>query len=109
MRAAIMRPRNIENPHHRRSIYGFQTPAIWRVATLSRFHTFVVEIPDEFQDQLDEMPALKTSFDALTPGRQRADLLYFSAPKQFKTRQARIEKWMQPILAGKGLNDDCRR
>ena len=63
-------------------------------------------VPDEFQQQLDEMPELKTAFDALTPGRQRAYLLYFSAPKQSKTRQSRVEKWTQPILAGKGLNDD---
>ena len=62
-------------------------------------------IPDEFQNKLDENPALETAFDALTPGRQRAYLLYFSAPKQSKTREARIEKCMQQILNGKGLND----
>lgn len=62
-------------------------------------------IPEEFQQKLDELPALKTAFEALTPGRQRAYLLYFAAPKQSKTRQARIEKSMQRILAGKGLND----
>jgi uncharacterized protein YdeI (YjbR/CyaY-like superfamily) len=48
--------------------------------------------------------ALKTAFDALTPGRQRAYILYFSAPKQPKTRESRVEKWMQQILNGKGLN-----
>jgi uncharacterized protein YdeI (YjbR/CyaY-like superfamily) len=62
-------------------------------------------IPEEFQNKLDEIPALKTAFDALTPGRQRAYILYFSAPKQSKTRGARIEKCMQQILDGKGLND----
>jgi len=62
-------------------------------------------IPDEFQHKLDEFPALDTAFYALTPGRQRAYLLYFSAPKQSKTRTARIEKCIQPILNGKGLND----
>jgi uncharacterized protein YdeI (YjbR/CyaY-like superfamily) len=62
-------------------------------------------IPDEFQKQLDENPALDTAFYALTPGRQRAYLLYFSAPKQSKTREARVEKWMEQILDGKGLND----
>ena len=62
-------------------------------------------IPEEFQNKLDETPALKTAFDALTPGRQRAYILYFSAPKQSKTREARIEKCMQQILDGKGLND----
>jgi len=62
-------------------------------------------IPDEFQNKIDENPALETAFYALTPGRQRAYLLYFSAPKQSKTREARVEKWMQQILNGKGLND----
>src|SRR5450631_1348287 len=62
-------------------------------------------IPGEFQNKLDEIPALKTAFDALTPGRQRAYNLYFSAPKQSKTRESRVEKCMQQILNGKGLND----
>jgi uncharacterized protein YdeI (YjbR/CyaY-like superfamily) len=62
-------------------------------------------MPEEFQCKLDEIPALKTAFEALTPGRQRAYLLYFSTPKQSKTREARIEKCMQQILNGKGLND----
>jgi len=61
--------------------------------------------PEEFQNKLDEIPALKTAFDALTPGRQRAYILYFSAPKQSKTRESRVEKCMQQILNGKGLND----
>jgi uncharacterized protein YdeI (YjbR/CyaY-like superfamily) len=63
-------------------------------------------IPEEFQNKLDEIPALKTAFDALTPGRQRAYVLYFSAPKQSKTRESRVEKCMQQILSGKGLNDE---
>ena len=62
-------------------------------------------IPEEFQDKLDEIPALRTAFDALTPGRQRAYILYFSAPKQSKTRESRVERCMQQILKGKGLND----
>jgi len=62
-------------------------------------------IPEEFQNKLDEILAMKTAFDALTPGRQRAYILYFSAPKQSKTRELRIEKCMQQILNGKGLND----
>jgi len=62
-------------------------------------------IPDEFQNKLDENPVLDTAFYALTPGRQRAYLLYFSAPKQSKTREARVEKYTQQILNGKGLND----
>ena len=61
--------------------------------------------PEEFQNKMDEIPALKTAFNALTPGRQRAYILYFSAPKQSKTRESRVEKWMQQILNGKGLND----
>lgn len=62
-------------------------------------------LPEEFQKKLDEIPALKTAFEALTPGRQSAYILYFSAPKQSKTREARIDKCMQQILNGKGLND----
>jgi len=62
-------------------------------------------IPEEFQNKLNEIPALKTAFDALTPGRQRAYMLHFSAPKQSKTRESRVEKCMQQILDGKGLND----
>ncbi|MCM3767608.1 YdeI family protein [Neobacillus niacini] len=61
--------------------------------------------PDELQAKFDELPALKTAFEALTPGRQRAYILYFSQPKQSKTRHSRIEKYMQQILDGKGLND----
>jgi uncharacterized protein YdeI (YjbR/CyaY-like superfamily) len=62
-------------------------------------------IPEELQNKLDEIPALKKAFKALTPGRQRGYLLYFSAPKQSKTREARIEKCMPQILKGQGLND----
>jgi uncharacterized protein YdeI (YjbR/CyaY-like superfamily) len=58
-------------------------------------------IPEEFRNKLDEIPALKTAFDALTPGRQRAYILYFSAPKQSKTRESRVEKCMPQILNGK--------
>jgi uncharacterized protein YdeI (YjbR/CyaY-like superfamily) len=62
-------------------------------------------IADEFQKQLDENPELSDAFYALTPGRQRAYLLFFSAPKQSQTREARVEKCVEQILAGKGLND----
>jgi len=61
--------------------------------------------PDEFINKLEEVPGLQDAFEALTPGRRRAYLLYFSAPKQSKTREARIEKYMQQILNGRGLND----
>jgi uncharacterized protein YdeI (YjbR/CyaY-like superfamily) len=62
-------------------------------------------IPEELQNKLDEIPALKTAFDALTPGRQRGYILYFSGAKQSKTRESRVEKCMARILKGKGLND----
>jgi uncharacterized protein YdeI (YjbR/CyaY-like superfamily) len=62
-------------------------------------------IPEEFQNKLDEIPALKAAFDALTPGRQRGYILYFSGAKQSKTRESRIEKCMPQILKGTGLND----
>jgi uncharacterized protein YdeI (YjbR/CyaY-like superfamily) len=65
--------------------------------------------PEEFKKKLDKNPALKTAFAALTPGRQRAYNLYFSAPKQSKTRESRIEKCIQQILEGKGLNDGYER
>jgi uncharacterized protein YdeI (YjbR/CyaY-like superfamily) len=61
--------------------------------------------PDEFQKKLDKDAALKKAFEALTPGRQRAYIFYFSQPKQSKTRESRIEKSLQQILNGKGLND----
>ena len=63
-------------------------------------------VPEELQQKLKEMPAFQSAFKALTPGRQRAYIFYFSQPKQSKTRQARIEKYMQHILNGKGLNDE---
>jgi len=62
-------------------------------------------MPDEFRAKLDEIPALQTAFEALTPGRQRAYLLHFSSAKQSKTRETRIEKCMPHILDGKGLDD----
>ncbi|MDH5606533.1 MAG: YdeI family protein [Anaerolineae bacterium] len=62
-------------------------------------------VPEELQTKLDEMPALKTAFEGLTPGRQRAYLLHFSGAKQSATRQSRVEKYIPKILDGKGLND----
>ena len=62
-------------------------------------------IPEELQNKLDEIPALKAAFDALTPGRQRGYILYFSGAKQSKTRASRVQKCMPQILKGKGLND----
>ena len=63
------------------------------------------KIPEEFQQKLDKMPALKKAFDALTPGRQKGYIFYFSQAKQSKTRVARIEKYLKQILNGKGLED----
>lgn len=60
---------------------------------------------DEFKIKLDKMPKLKKAFESLTPGRQRSYLLYFSSAKQAKTREARVEKYLPQILAGKGLDD----
>jgi len=62
-------------------------------------------VPEEFQIKLNENPVLKSAFTALTPGRQRAYLLHFAAPKQAQTRASRVEKAIPLILAGKGLND----
>lgn len=64
-----------------------------------------MKIPEELQNKFNEIPELKTAFEALTPGRQRAYTLFFSSPKQSKTRESRIEKYQQHILNGKGLND----
>ena len=62
-------------------------------------------MPEEFQKKLNKTPGLKKAFAALTPGRQRGYLLHFSAPKQSKTRESRIEKCIPQILNEKGLND----
>lgn len=67
--------------------------------------TTAYTLPEEFQTKLNKLPKLKAAFDALTPGRQRAYLLHFSAPKQASTREARVEKYIPQILNGKGLND----
>lgn len=63
-------------------------------------------VPSEFKAKLDAIPALKTAFEQLTPGRQRGYLLYFSSAKMAKTREERVEKYMDKILSGKGLEDE---
>lgn len=63
------------------------------------------DMPEEFKNKLDEMPKLEKAFKALTPGRQRGYLLFFSSAKQAKTRESRIEKNIPRILAGKGIDD----
>jgi uncharacterized protein YdeI (YjbR/CyaY-like superfamily) len=62
-------------------------------------------MPEEFQNRLNKLPALKKAFESLTPGRQRGYLLHFSSAKQAKTRESRIEKCVPNILEGKGLED----
>ena len=74
-------------------------------ATVELKKTEDFAVPEEFTAKLKQMPELKKAFEALTPGRQRAYLLYFADAKQAKTREARIEKYVQPILDGKGLKD----
>lgn len=64
------------------------------------------KLPEELQNKLDELPAFKAAFNALTPGRQRGYIIYFSQPKQAKTREQRIEKSIKNILLGKGIHDD---
>lgn len=66
------------------------------------------EVAEEFQNKLDQDSKLDAAFKALTPGRQRAYLLHFSSPKQSKTRESRVEKAIDQILDGKGLNDDFK-
>jgi uncharacterized protein YdeI (YjbR/CyaY-like superfamily) len=64
--------------------------------TLKKTEEFI--ITEEFQKKLEENPGLKNAFEALTPGRQRAYMLHFSAPKQSKTRESRIDKSIPQIL-----------
>jgi uncharacterized protein YdeI (YjbR/CyaY-like superfamily) len=64
-----------------------------------------LKVPEELQTMLDEFPNFKAAFEALTPGRQRAYIYHFSAPKQSKTRESRVQKFMPHILKGKGLLD----
>ncbi len=72
---------------------------------VKRKKTSDFKVPGEFQNKLDKLSALKKAFNALTPGRQRGYLYYFSQPKLSRTREARIEKYITRILSGKGLND----
>jgi uncharacterized protein YdeI (YjbR/CyaY-like superfamily) len=62
-------------------------------------------VPAEFQKRLNKSPTLKKAFQLLSPGRQRAYILYFSAPKQSRTRESRIEKYLEQILIGRGINE----
>jgi uncharacterized protein YdeI (YjbR/CyaY-like superfamily) len=87
--------------------YIFEAIEVEKAGLKVKFNkTTEFKVPEEFQNRLNKILALKTAFYALTPGRQRAYLLYFSAPKQATTRESRVEKCMQQILNGKGLNDE---
>ena len=63
------------------------------------------KMPEEFQKKLNKNKALRTAFEKLTPGRQRAYIFYFSQARQSRTREERVEKYTKQILNGKGLND----
>ena len=80
-------------------------PAGRPVAHASPSATEAFPMPEEFEKKLKKSKTLKAAFEGLTPGRQRAYLLYFAAAKQSATRESRIEKYTQQILDGKGLND----
>ncbi len=86
--------------------YIFEAVEVERAGIKVEFKkTFEFKTPAEFQNKLNENSMLKTAFEALTPGRQRAYLLHFSSTKQSKTREMRVEKCIEQILRGKGLND----
>ena len=87
-------------------VYIYEAIEVERVGLQVKYKkTKDFKIPEEFQSKLDKMPALKTAFNELTPGRQRAYIFHFSQPKLSKTRTARIEKYAKQILKGKGLDD----
>jgi uncharacterized protein YdeI (YjbR/CyaY-like superfamily) len=85
--------------------YVYEAVEVEKAGLKGNFKTDPKPVPAEFQNELDSTPALKKAFDALTPGRQRAYIFYFSAPKLAKTRASRVEKSKKQILRGKGLND----
>lgn len=86
--------------------YVFETIEVEKAGLKVEFKkTKEFTMVDEFREKLEELPGLKTAFEALTPGRQRGYLLYFSSAKQAKTREARIEKYIPRIMIGKGLDD----
>lgn len=93
---------------HKRAIqsYIFQAVEMEKAGLKVKFKkTSEYDVPEEFREKLDKMPALKKAFAALTPGRQRAYIFYFSQAKQSKTRESRVEKYIPKILSGKGLED----
>ena len=89
--------------------YIFEAIEVEKAGLKVNFKTHPEPIPEELEKKFEEDPVLKNAFEALTPGRQRGYILYFSAPKQSKTRTARIEKSLGKILKGEGLNDKYQR
>ncbi|MEJ7626230.1 MAG: DUF1801 domain-containing protein [Ferruginibacter sp.] len=85
--------------------YIYEAIEIEKAGLKVNFKKNTEPVPEEFENLLNKIPALKKAFEALTPGRQRGYLLYFAAPKQSKTRESRIKKYQQHIINGKGLND----
>lgn len=85
--------------------YVYEAIAVEEVGLEVKLKKRPEPIPDELKEKMKEIPGLKTTFNALTPGRQRAYILYFSSAKQAKTRSARIEKYLSKMLSGKGLDD----
>lgn len=103
-----MRFENVQDILGKKSIikdYIFQAVEIEERGEKVEIKKEATPIPEEFQIKLNENPELKSAFESLTPGRQRAYLFHFSAPKQSKTRESRIEKSIPNILDGKGMND----
>ncbi|MBS2101013.1 YdeI/OmpD-associated family protein [Carboxylicivirga linearis] len=83
----------------------FEAIEVEKAGLKINYQPLEISIPEEFQLKLNEFPPLKIAFEALTPGRQKAYLWYFSKAKQSKTRKARVEKYIPKILKGKGIND----
>jgi len=103
-----MRFENVQDILDKKSIikdYIFEAVEIEERGEKVEIKKEATPIPEEFQIKLNENPELKSAFEALTPGRQRAYFFHFSAPKQSKTRESRIEKSIPNILDGKGLNE----
>ncbi|WP_312768332.1 YdeI/OmpD-associated family protein [Epilithonimonas sp.] len=103
-----MRFENVQDILDKKSIikdYIFEAVEIEERGEKMEIKREATPIPKEFQTKLDENPELKSAFESLTPGRQRAYLIHFSAPKQAKIRESRIEKAIQNILDGKGINE----
>ena len=103
-----MRFENVQDILDKKSIikdYIFEAVEIEERGEKVEIKKEATPIPEEFQIKLNENAELKSAFESLTPGRQRAYLFHFSATKQSKTRESRIEKSIPNILEGKGMNE----